>query len=94
MDIDNSIESITTDTPILEHDSICLNESDIICKENGTNNYTIDDYKTIIKMLKSLKIHSNSSNIKLDDAVAISLINNYSIEDCLKFKRLLENNLN
>ena len=32
--------------------------------------------------------------IKIDDAVAISLIKNYSVDDCLKFKNILENNLN
>lgn len=56
--------------------------------------YTIDDYKKIIKMLKSLKIHSTSTNINIDDAIAISLINNYSIDDCMKFKKILESNLN
>ena len=55
--------------------------------------YTIDDYKKIIKMLNELKMHSNDANINIDDAVAISLISNYSIEDCMKFKNILENNL-
>ena len=32
--------------------------------------------------------------ITVDDAVAISLISNYSIDDCLKFKDILESNLN
>ena len=45
-------------------------------------------------MLTSLKKHSDGTNIKIDDAVAISLISNYSIDDCLKFKNILENNLN
>ena len=30
----------------------------------------------------------------VDDAVAIGLINNYSVDDCMMFKNILENNLN
>lgn len=56
--------------------------------------YTIDDYRKIMEMLNSIKSHSINSNINIDDAVAISLISNYSVDDCLKFKNLLENNLN
>ena len=67
---------------------------DVLEIGEGYNNYTIDDYKRIVKMLNSLKEHSNSTDIKVDDAVAISLISNYSIDDCLKFKNILENNLN
>lgn len=63
-------------------------------KNNYTSEYSVEDYKKIIKMLNDLKIHSNSNNIKIDDAVAISLISNYSIDDCLKFKTILESNLN
>ena len=61
---------------------------------NENNEYSIDDYKKIANMLNSLKEHSNDINIKIDDAVAISLIKNYSVDDCLKFKNILENNLN
>ena len=67
-----------------------IDESDI----EEYKDYTIDDYKRIVKMLNSLKEHSNSNDIKIDDAVAMSLISNYSIDDCLKFKKILENNLN
>ena len=45
-------------------------------------------------MLNTLKKHSIDHNITIDDAVAISLISNYSIEDCLKFKDILESTLN
>ena len=45
-------------------------------------------------MLKALKIHASGSNISVDDAVTISLISNYSIDDCVKFKEILESNLN
>ena len=51
---------------------------------NSDNDYTIDDYKKISKMLKALKIHASGSNISVDDAVTISLISNYSIDDCVK----------
>lgn len=65
-----------------------------INEKQDNKNYTVEDYKRIVNMLTSLKKHSDSTNIKIDDAVAISLISNYSIDDCLKFKNILENNLN
>ena len=58
------------------------------------NGYSVDDYKKIIKMLTEIKNYANGTNINIDDAVAIGLINNYSIDDCMKFKNILENNLN
>ena len=48
----------------------------------------------MIKMLNCIKNHSNNSIISVDDAINISLISNYSIDDCLKFKDILESNLN
>ena len=66
----------------------------VVLNENTYNNeYTIEDYKKIIEMLNNIKLQS-ISNINIEDAVAISLINNYSVEDCMKFKKLLESNLN
>lgn len=56
--------------------------------------YTLEDYKKIIAMLKEIKNNSNKNNISIDDAVTMSLISNYSIDDCVKFKEILENNLN
>lgn len=56
--------------------------------------YTLEDYKKFATMLTKLKDFTNSNNVSIDDAVTISLINNYSIDDCLKFKEILENNLN
>lgn len=56
--------------------------------------YTLEDYKKFATMLTKLKDFTNSNNISIDDAVTISLINNYSIDDCLKFKEILESNLN
>ena len=61
---------------------------------SSDNNYTIEDYKKIINMLNSLKNRSIDHNISIDDAVAISLISNYSIDDCLKLKDILESTLN
>lgn len=56
--------------------------------------YTLNDYKKIVEMLKEIKNNSNKNNISIDDAVTMSLINNYSIDDCVKFKEILESNLN
>lgn len=62
---------------------------------NSVNNgYTAEDYRKISKMLNEIKNRSNGTNINIDDAVAISLISNYSIEDCIKFKKILQNSLN
>lgn len=63
-------------------------------KHTGKSTYTLEDYKKMIAMLKELKQFTNSSNISVDDAINISLISNYSIDDCLKFKEMLEGNLN
>lgn len=67
--------------------------SDVLEEEKNTD-YTVEDYKKISKMLQTIKAHSNTTDVTLDDAVAISLISNYSIDDCMKFKNILENNLN
>ncbi len=63
-------------------------------EEIRKDSYSLDDYKKFIAMLGELKDFTNSNNVSIDDAVTISLINNYSIDDCLKFKELLESNLN
>lgn len=63
-------------------------------KHTSKSTYTLEDYKKMITMLKELKQFTNSSNISVDDAINISLINNYNIDDCLKFKEMLEGNLN
>ena len=61
-------------------------------EEIRKDSYSPDDYKKFIAMLGELKDFTNS--VSIDDAVTISLINNYSIDDCLKFKEILESNLN
>ena len=63
-------------------------------EEIRKDSYSLDDYKKFIAMLGELKDFTNSNNVSIDDAVNISLINNYSIDDCLKFKEILESNLN
>ena len=80
----------------------CLKELNIDIKEETEDKktttkkdiYTLEDYKKFATMLTKLKDFTNSNNISIDDAVTISLINNYSIDDCLKFKEILESNLN
>lgn len=56
--------------------------------------YSLNDYKKMVEMLKEIKNSSNKSNISVDDAITMSLIGNYSIDDCVKFKEILESNLN
>lgn len=63
-------------------------------EEISKDSYSLDDYKKFVAMLGELKDFTNSNNVSIDDAVTISLINNYSIDDCLKFKEILESNLN
>ena len=63
-------------------------------EEIRKDSYSLDAYKKFIAMLGELKDFTNSNNVSIDDAVTISLINNYSIDDCLKFKEILESNLN
>lgn len=58
------------------------------------NKYTINDYKKIVNMLNNLKNHTSTNNVSIDDAITISLINNYSLEDCIKFKEILKSSLN
>ena len=78
----------------IKKDDVSLNSLAEEVIEEETSIYTLEDYKKIMDMLKSLKNQSIGRNITIDDAVAISLISNYSIDDCLKFKDILESNLN
>ena len=67
-------------------DSISVLIDDNIKEE--VNNYTVNDYKKIIEMLNKIKKQGNS-NISVDNIVALSLINNYDIDECLRFKDIL-----
>lgn len=80
------------DDEVLE-DVKVIDKVEEITKTSYTD-YTIEDYKKIINMLNAVKKHSVDHNITIDDAVAISLISNYSLDDCLKFKDILESTLN
>lgn len=80
---DNLINNTVSLNDLVDDDMKKLNDS-----------YTIDDYKKIISMLNTLKQNGIDHNLTINDAVALSLINNYSIDDCLKFKDILESYLN
>lgn len=86
---DNNIENF-------DNEEVAYNISMLEVKSDKQDieGYTIDDYKKMIGMLNTLRNYSSSTNINIDDAVAISLISNYSIDDCMKFKHILESNLN
>ncbi len=74
-----------------------IEESQIEIEEPVTkvqSGYTQEDYRKALEMLNTLKSYSHGSDVNIDDAIAISLISNYSIDDCLKFKKILESNLN
>ena len=93
---------VTSESSCNENISEVTNELDNTDKINVVtsneeirkDSYSLDDYKKFIAMLGELKDFTNSNNVSIDDAVTISLINNYSIDDCLKFKEILESNLN
>ena len=54
-----------------------------------------DEIKETVKEIMSENLtDSGLFNISVDDAVTMSLIGNYSIDDCVKFKEILESNLN
>lgn len=87
----------TSDTKeeVEQGEDVTLNDL-IDVKENKVeenNNYTVEDYKKFAKMLSSLKSYTDTSNISVDDAIAISLINDYSIDDCVMFKDMLKSSL-
>lgn len=79
---------------INDNESTANYGNDLISDKENKTNYSTEDYKMAIKMLNELKIYSNKANISVDDVVALSLVNNYSIDDCLKLKNILESNLN
>lgn len=90
---ENIIEEVKND---FKKDIINTINNNDIKEEKIVNNdkYSIEDYKKMINMLKELKSHAHTNNISVDEAVTLSLISDYSIDDCLKFKELLESNLN
>lgn len=91
---ENNVVFDTISLNDLVHEDKNINTLEIESEKIDSNGYTIDDYKKISGMLNSIKARSNGANINIEDAVAISLINNYSIDDCLKFRNMLKGNLN
>ncbi len=94
-----AVENLAINTVSLNElvDDDVLEDVKIIDKAREVSDgqiYTIEDYKKIIGMLNSLKKYGIDHNVTIDDAVAISLISNYSLDDCLKFKDILESTLN
>lgn len=87
--ISDTKEEVEQDEDVTLNDLIDVKENKI--EEN--NNYTVEDYKKFAKMLSSLKSYTDTSNISVDDAIAISLINDYSIDDCVMFKDMLKSSL-
>ena len=81
-----------------------INQGIVDTKDNASMNdmvdavnkieYTIDDYKKFVLMLEEIKAKSNKSNLSIDDAMMLNLVNNYSLDDCIRFREILKNNLN
>lgn len=65
-----------------------------ILEKNENNNFSLDDYKKIAKMLKEIKNYTSNNTLTVEDAINLTLISNYSIDDCIKFKDILESSLN
>ncbi len=94
-----AVENLIVNTVSLNElvDDEALEDVKVIDKVEESSNgevYTVEDYRKILGMLNSLKKHSIDHNVTIDDAVALSLISNYSLDDCLKFKDILESSLN
>lgn len=89
----NLISNTISLNDLIKQDKEIKETSKVIDTINDES-YSLNDYKKIVEMLKEIKNNSNKNNISIDDAVTMSLINNYSIDDCVKFKEILESNLN
>lgn len=91
----NELNNDKVDSKVKEE---VVNNNINIVKENISKSingdYNIDDYKKMVNMLKNIKNITRSTNVSIEEAISISLINNYSLDDCIKFKQLLESNLN
>lgn len=89
----NLISNTISLNDLIKNDEEIKETSKVIDTIND-GSYSLNDYKKIVEMLKEIRNNSNKNNISIDDAVTMSLINNYSIDDCVKFKEILESNLN
>lgn len=85
-------ENLLINTISLEEISNEEIKKPVLDKEN--NNYKLEDYKKIINILNNFKNVTKNNNVTINDMVTFSLINNYSIDDCIKLKEILESNLN
>ncbi len=98
-DIENeSIVICKPDRKKIAQDNLIINTAsledlsrDEVCSDDT---YSVNDYKMIIDMLKCIKNITRSDSISVDEAVSIGLINNYSVDDCIKFRKILESNFN
>ena len=91
-------ENLLINTISLEEISNEEIKKPILDKDNNNNynnnNYKLEDYKKIINILNNFKNVTKNNTVTIDDMVTFSLINNYSIDDCIKLKEILESNLN
>lgn len=87
-------ENLLINTISLEEISNEEIKKPILDKDNNNNNYKLEDYKKIINILNNFKNVTKNNNVTINDMVTFSLINNYSIDDCIKLKEILESNLN
>ena len=92
--VDNRVNSMaevaTKDTVNMNVDT---SMNDIVGVVNKIE-YTIDDYKKFALMLEEIKAKSNKSNLSIDDIMMLNLVNNYSLDDCIRFREILKSNLN
>lgn len=93
-DIDNRLNS-TLEVTTEDSTDIKVNTSmnDMVGAVNKIE-YTIDDYKKFALMLEEIKSKSNKSNLSIDDIMMLNLVNNYSLDDCIRFREILKSNLN
>lgn len=94
-----SLNELSKDEPIVEiisnekvdNDSKDISNVETVKIETTKEKkYTAKDYKKAMEMLEKIAPYHMSPNIKVSEAVAISLINNYSYDDCMMFKDILE----
>ena len=81
----------TVNENILPVSNITYNEE--VLDKNEDSIFSLEDYKKIAKMLREIKNYTSNNTLTVEDAINLTLVNNYSIEDCLKFKNILESNL-
>ena len=48
----------------------------------------------VVETLEEIKAKSSKSNLSIDDAMMLNLVNNYSLDECIRFREILKSNLN